>query len=323
MTGLQSLLSYYSLSGQFIRQEAERSWFQTAYGTVLIIPHQQVMLSDMDELAGLSDHLIQNGEQGVALPLKNKEGQWLTEVEEQRVVAFLLSTQAPEQKIDRGRALAAFHNKSNAYSFTNLRMPYVQWPNLWIQRTDQLNEWYVEVLQKEEDFTAYEELFLLSYPYFIGRAENAIQYVTDVLRDRQFSDLLTVCHHRLDVELTQLGFSPYWLIDHPARDIAEWIRADILKNGENKAVQETDQFIEDYQQLRPLSQEVYTLIYGRLLFPTDYFDHIDQWKMQERTNSPTLSELKRLLDSSLAQERYLRGFAHRYMADLPVVDWLK
>jgi len=319
---LQSLLSHYFLSGQLMKQEAEQEWYQTSHGTVLILPHRQVMFSDLDELAELSSYLVKNGEQGVALPLKNKENQWITEMGEQRVVAFLLSDRILEQSLEKGHVLATFHNKSHHFQLMNRGESSIQWPDFWFQRIDQLHEWYAETLQREEAPTSYEELLLLSYPYIIGRAGNAIQYIIDVLRDRHVSEALTVCHHRLDVDLMHLGFSPRWVIDHPARDIAEWIRAQIIKNGEKKATQEMDRFIEAYQALRPLSQEAYALIYGRLLFPSDYFDHIDQWTTEKDASVSALSELKAVIDNVLKQERFLRSFAQKYMENLPVIEWL-
>jgi len=319
---LQSLLSHYALSGRLIKQEAGQQWYQTSRGTVLMFPDRQVMFPSLDGLAELSNYLIKKGEQGVALPLKNKENRWVTEMGEQRVVAFLLSDQGLEQSLEKGQMLATFHNKSNHFQLMNPRDPYIQWPDFWSQRVDQLHKWYVETLQHEENPTSYEELLLLSYPYIVGRAGNAIQYIVDVLRDRYFSEVLTVCHHRLDSDLMHLGFSPHWLIDHPARDIAEWTRDQIMKNGEQRAIQEMAHFIEAYQTVRPLSQEAYALIYGRLLFPSDYFDHIDQWKFEKDAAMPDLSELKEVIGNTLKQERFLRSFAQIYMTNLPVVEWL-
>src|SRR5699024_5568074 len=57
--------------------------------------------------------------------------------------------------------------------------------------------------------------------------------------------------------------------DHPARDLAEYIRSRLLNRETEK---EMAQFLQDYQKRRPLSVFGWRLLYARLLFPVHIFD---------------------------------------------------
>ena len=81
----------------------------------------------------------------------------------------------------------------------------------------------------------FDRLFIESFPYYLGVAENAIQYVVDTEMDDtpQLTDAATICQERFtpllwhQTKRLKLPFD--WVYDRPSRDIAEWMPYDDRK----------------------------------------------------------------------------------------------
>ena len=109
------------------------------------------------------------------------------------------------------------------------------------KRLDRLEKfWQSQVMNHPTD--VFDQLFIESFPYYLGVAENAIQYVVDTEMDDtpQLTDAATICQERFtpllwhQTKRLKLPFD--WVYDHPTRDIAELIRYMMIEKerlGEN------------------------------------------------------------------------------------------
>ena len=141
------------------------------------------------------------------------------------------------------------------------------WVHLWTTKLDYL-EYQIQHLQKK--YLALTD----SLSYFIGLGENAISYVQNTLFEvkREEKDTLVISHRRVSVEDDLMEFyHPMSLIlDHRVRDISEYLKS--LFYHDHYQIEELDAYFQELS----LSPFGYRLLYGRLLFPSFYFDLYDQ-----------------------------------------------
>ncbi len=122
----------------------------------------------------------------------------------------------------------------------------------------------------------FDQLFIESFPYYLGVAENAIQYVVDTEMDDtpQLTDAATICQERFtpllwhQTKRLKLPFD--WVYDRPTRDIAELIRYMMIekkKDWEKTIVQ----FVTDYERNYSLSSFGLAPIIYKALVPASLF----------------------------------------------------
>lgn len=87
------------------------------------------------------------------------------------------------------------------------------------KRLDQLERfWQSQLMNQPSD--VFDQLFIESFPYYLGIAENAIQYVVDTEIDDtpQLADAATICQERFTPLLWQqtnkLKIPIDWVYDH-------------------------------------------------------------------------------------------------------------
>lgn len=147
------------------------------------------------------------------------------------------------------------------------------WTILWEKKVDYF-EYYI--LNKKEE---YKDL-LNSFYYHVGVAENAILYVKEALMntDEDYMSRLVVSHRRFYKNMTLLCFydPTLLIIDHRSRDIAEFLKYLFLINDYDFAT------IKDYFNKSKLTKLDAHLIFGRLLFPSFYFDYLEKCLFNNR-----------------------------------------
>ncbi len=92
-----------------------------------------------------------------------------------------------------------------------------------------------EVFRKNE----VDEQFVETFPYYLGVAENAVQYVMDTQLDEapMRGDMPTICHEQFTPETWEMGKIPTdWVFDHASRDVAEWIRKQWLTKQSDETI---------------------------------------------------------------------------------------
>lgn len=234
-----------------------------------------------------------------------------------------------------GYRLALFHKRGETWNQlqpkkTSLAF-FQQWNVIWEKRLDQLERWYVRLMQQGAQ-TEIDELFILTFPYYLGLCENAIQYIINSRIDRQgfFLEQPTICHFRFTDQtwlvlpnetIATVKLPIDFCIDYPSRDIAEYIRYSVLEK--RTTVDEVLQFIEDYSYERTLTSDSWQLIFGRLLFPAHYFSVVEQYysnQMIER-HRYFAEQFSNTIYRERENEQLLKMFAE--ISPVPLnVEWL-
>lgn len=185
------------------------------------------------------------------------------------------------------------------------------WPYLWSQKIDYI-EYQVQHLEIEYPYLT-ENIW-----YYIGMGENAISYVKNTLLETnlQEEDKLVVAHKRININDNLFEYyNPLSLIiDHPTRDISEILKTYFLE--EKYDLKKIEEYIETIQ----LSPCGYRLLFGRMLFPSFYFDLYEQAIRHEISEKEIILLNNRmieyedfLIDIYLILKKYTK---------LPEIDWL-
>ncbi len=185
------------------------------------------------------------------------------------------------------------------------------WTYLWSQKID-----YIEYQLKhyEIEFPALIE----NVWYFIGMGENAISYVQNIIQSNNMTnqDYLTVAHRRLSSKDKLFDYyNPITLVvDHPARDVAEYLKSSFLNDTYDMAK------IEQYIKSINFTASGYGLLFGRLLFPSFYFDIFQKVINKELEEKNILLINERIHEYEL----YLNDIfiILKKKADIEPIDWL-
>ena len=180
------------------------------------------------------------------------------------------------------------------------------WLFLWSEKIDYIE---YQLMHLDNEYP----LLRSSINYFIGMAENAISYVYNTYHSLQpKSDNLVISHRRIrDKDFN----NPLNLIvDYRSRDIAEYLKY-IFFNNDYDYIK-----IKDLLSHLNLDQFSCQLIYGRLLFPTYYFDKYNEIISNNLVEEEILSVIKR-------SEEYEDYIINIYMIinqlfSIERVDWL-
>ena len=141
------------------------------------------------------------------------------------------------------------------------------WSDLWSNKLD-----YLENILTHLELS-YKNVLPICL-YFMGLAENAIEYVNEILENERLKkeDELVISHTRIDInESIKELYSPLNLIvDHPSRDISEYLKSLFAHNDYDYNE------IEEYIMSLNFSDVGLKLLYGRMLYPSFFFDLWDE-----------------------------------------------
>ncbi len=154
----------------------------------------------------------------------------------------------------------------NGYKINNIRNVTLilrnDWYDLWIKKIDYIL--YQRTHLRKEHLELDEML-----DYFLGMAENAISYVNDsnIKEKKDDRDDLVISHRRI----TSLYKNDFYnikdvIIDHPTRDISEYLKYLFY-------MEQIDyNYIKEVIKNLNLSSYGYRLLFGRMIFPTNFLD---------------------------------------------------
>lgn len=137
------------------------------------------------------------------------------------------------------------------------------WEILWSNKID-----YYEI-QINENKKKY-PLIRESFDYFIGMSENAISYLVNTKLETKptIYDNKVPSHNNLSSSL----YDPSNIIlDHKARDVAEYIKYSFWNNNNNIFIELDEYFRHNYYSIYGIR-----VLYSRILYPSFYFDIYDQ-----------------------------------------------
>lgn len=207
--------------------------------------------------------------------------------------------------------LADISNMANVSDINNQPLDKLErnnWEILWANKID-----YFE-MQVHENAKKY-PLIRESFDYFIGLSENAISYLVNTKREVSptIYDMKVISHNSLDNSF----YDPSNIIlDHKARDVAEYIKMSFFNNNLNIFKELEEYFHYNYYSIYGIR-----VLFARILYPSFYFDLYDgiiSGKNDEK-------QLNMIIDKINDYEIYLYNvylFLKRFY-DIPMVDWLK
>lgn len=202
--------------------------------------------------------------------------------------------------------------KNTAFKSNKLVLPY---KNYLLDRTN----WY-ELWSRKNDYFEYQQHHVYgkfriideSINYYIGLAENAISYISYNMRKEHISEQKTICHKRIEKDGY---FNPLnCVVDYKERDLGEYLKY-IFFNKQYLSLN-LEKIIISFNS----TKTGYILLFGRLLYPSFYFD------LYERVinNRDDENKLIEIIKRNKEYEEYLKSIYNiisKYV-DIKKVDWL-
>lgn len=307
--------------------------FQTPNSMLLIAPVSHLSQAELAELYYMSQYLQEKRDPYVSSFLFTKDGEMTFRDGKTAYVLLQAVPRFTNRSFPFGTELAEFHQKGRGYPYEVKETTRIgQWKELWGKRLDQLEQFWIQKSQSQP-LQPFEKRFIESFPYYLGLTENAIQYLADTELDDQpqAADSGTICQQRLTCETWKqeplVKVPVEWVFDHAARDLAEYARSLFQKKGD---LNEVMLFLQQYEQVSPLSSFSKRLMYSRLLFPLHYFETVEGYYISpESEHHYYENKLDHLLSQVPAYERFLSGFQEMVsirsggLAVMPSVNWLK
>ncbi|KAB7706992.1 spore coat protein YutH [Bacillus aerolatus] len=333
MDGKELLKKHFHIEADRIPYRSEAMCYESNGLLYLIVEVTKKEQQYLNELHQMSQHMIRQGEKRIAAFMPDQSGYFLI-VEGKKEFVVLVSKRYSSQPTLTGGKLARFHlrGRSIPVQMTSVN-EFGRWKENWEQRLEKLEKAAGQLVKEQDD--PFARLVVEAFPYYMGLAENAIQYVADTEMDESPGkwDTGTICQWTFSEKawLSEPAIrQPFdWVFDHAARDIAEWIRSHYWQGSLFYRSRFT-QFLQEYEQVRPLSPFTWRLIYARLLFPVHYFECAENYFSAASLHIKKENEekLKKYTVHSPEHEQFLAFFYE--WAGVPVkklkipdVQWLK
>jgi len=202
-------------------------------------------------------------------------------------------------------------SKSSYHIPYNIILEKNNWPRLWENKIDYFE---YQMSQMGKNYPIIRD----SFNYFIGLAENAISYINDTIRELKPDEIdrLVLSHHRIGYNFDLYDFyNPLNIIvDHKVRDLAEYLKFSFFE-GKFKIEE-----LEEYFMHNTFSLYGYQMLFGRLLFPSFYFDIYEQI-MNGNDNE---KKILQIIDKVEEYEEFLREMYWfiKKRAMIKEINWL-
>ena len=177
------------------------------------------------------------------------------------------------------------------------------WLELWATKTD-----YIEY--QISQFGIKYPIISQSASYYIGLAENAISYLKNQSLN---SEIFTISHRRLKYSSTLIDlYNPLnFIIDLPVRDICEYLKNIYFERN-----------IDIFQYIirLNLSRENSILLFSRMLYPTYYFDAIEDCIDDKSDEKNILKYIQKVDDFEKILSEIMLYYKKIY--NIEVIEWL-
>jgi len=299
-----------------------------------LVPVSQYKEEELQEMKKLSDYMQSLGDLSVATFVQNTQGYFVSRIANSNHALFRCNRQYERNK-SIGEELAIFHARGKKYAEEVLELNRIgQWKTLWEKRLEQLERfWQSKVNSHPENY--FEQVFVESFPYYLGLTENAIQYVVDTELDTkpELVDAATICHQKLNIRhlksIYHAKIPVEWTYDHFSRDLAEVIREHYFESGD-ESMEHILTFLHGYEKRSPLSPFSWRLLYARLIFPVHYYETVEGYYLTKTDDERKQREHELIyhLETAEKYEEFLGTFFEKI--GLPVeklgireLSWLK
>ena len=260
-----------------------------------------------DEVSANSCYRL-NNILSIRIPLNNikpnKYNSPLTSIENTSYVLI-------ENKIHSTISLPAISNISNTQipntDFVK-NLERTGWEILWGNKIDYYEK---QVAENNKKYPLIRE----SFDYFIGMGENAITYLVNTKLETKPTvyDNKVPSHNSIYHSL----YDPSNIIlDHKARDLAEYIKYSFWNNNQNIFQELNEYFSHNYFSIYGIR-----VLFSRILYPSFYFDLYDQIIIGKREEK----ELNKIISRINEYEYYLYN-VYIYLSrfyNLPEINWIK
>ena len=202
---------------------------------------------------------------------------------------------------------------------SNINIPYhnnlmrSNWAMLWSNKIDYLEYHHEQNYQKFP-------LLSNSFDYFIGMSENAISYLNSTIQNMkpELSDIGVTSHDIINIDDNAYSlYNPLnIIIDHKARDLAEYIKISFFNDNFSIFDELDEYFKHNYFSFYGIN-----LLIARILYPSFYFDKYDAIVNNKENESTILKITSRVNE----YERYLQdilSYFHKYY-NIKDINWLK
>lgn len=187
------------------------------------------------------------------------------------------------------------------------------WKLLWCNKIDYLEYHHLQNYQKYPLLSA-------CFDYFIGMAENAVSYLNDTILSLtpDNSDIGVTSHDSINIDDTIYSlYNPVnIIIDHKARDLAEYIKNSFFQD--NFLIFDE---LDNYFKYNFFSNYGIHLLISRILYPSFYFNMYYKIISNEIEESSILDITDRILD----YEKYLNDlflYFKKYY-NIKEIEWIK
>lgn len=297
---------YYNLYPGSIDIKNKKYYFLIGQDKYYFIPFNRPV-DDIKVLLPLNTEMIKRNSLVHEIILnKNKEA--ITVVE--NVPYILLRVYVNEnKKIDLSDILFMLDN--NEGIIPNNTLNRMNWTQLWASKVDYF-EYQIGHLSKK-----YPMLYK-TIDYYIGLAENAISYVKGIeVKSREnIISPIAISHKRIYTEHTLFDlYNPInFIIDYKIRDISEYIKMSFFNNL--NVWKDINSIFSFYR----FSNYSLSLLYGRLLFPSYYFDIYEEIIENDLNENKILN----VINKATEYERFLKDIYIYINNFYPIegVEWI-
>lgn len=237
--------------------------------------------------------------------VKNRQNDYLTYIDDKPYILLKLSDINSNTISIYDIKINQFFEYSNKIS----RLIRFPWVKLWENKIDYFEEWcYLKQNQ-------YKNMYSL-FHYFIGVAENAVLYlkITEAEEKVEEIDRLVISHNRLSMDSSLYDYydPTNIVLDHPSRDVSEYIKSTYVHGNFDIKL------LEEYLNEHHFSKYGLRLLYARILFPSFFFDYIDEMILNSYDTDLLYLEA-RIIEFKKFISQISVFFKEKY--DIPVVTW--
>lgn len=212
--------------------------------------------------------------------------------------------------INKPITLGEINYLSSKVISTNSKITYHSWQDLWSIKMDYLEKVINENGKKYP-------IIVDSFNYFVGMAENAISYYNNLSNKEVDNNSLVISHRIININDTVYAiYDPVnIIIDHKARDIAEYIKYSFFNDNTNIFKELNVYFKYNYY-----TRDDVVMLLARVLYPSFYFNMYEDIMINSKEEKIITNITSKLDKYELYLARMFKYFNNFY--NLPIPEWL-
>lgn len=299
------IMYYYGLKIDELIHKEDKYFFETLNTKYVFEPYNRP-IEDINALYKLNKDMINNNIIVHEIVLNN-ENKVLTEINNVYYILIEISVNY-KQKINLPN-ICYINNLSINIECDDI-LKRTDWITLWEIKNDYFESQISEIGAKYPNLSSYAN-------YYIGLAENAIIYVREALKLNDIA-YKSICHKRINSKenLYELYHPINLIYDYRVRDASEYIKSAFFNN------EDAYELLDEYFKNNYLSYKEALLFFGRLLYPSYFFDKYDDIM----NNNLDEKVIENIVLKSHLYEKFLL-YVYNYLVNLyntyiPEIDWI-